>query len=232
QVFIVKPSTIIMVESTDPEDARVARMMAERFKTAAGITLDVKEIKKRSTPKNAIIFRGIDQDTTLGKEGYTLSVSKDNIIIKAATAAGLFYGMQSVFQLLPPQIEGNSPSPSIKWAVPGVEIMDRPRFAWRGMHLDVCRHFMPLDFIKKYIDNMAMHKLNTFHWHLTEDQGWRIEIKKYPRLTEVGAWRKETLIGHVKDKPHEFDGIRHGGYYTQEEAKEIVRYAKDKIGRA
>jgi hexosaminidase len=88
---------------------------------------------------------------------------------------------------------------------------------------------MPLEFIKKYIDNMAMHKLNTFHWHLTEDQGWRIEIKKYPKLTEVGAWRKETLIGHVKDKPHKFDGKRHGGFYTQEQAKEIVQYAKDRF---
>ena len=97
------------------------------------------------------------------------------------------------------------------------------------MHLDVARHFVPLEFVKKYIDNMAMHKLNTFHWHLTEDQGWRIEIKKYPKLTEVGAWRKETLIGHNRDKPHKFDGIRHGGFYTQEQAREIVQYAKDRF---
>jgi hexosaminidase len=130
--------------------------------------------------------------------------------------------------LLPAEIEGKSTVKTV-WKLPGVEITDRPRFTWRGMHLDVARHFMPLDFVKKYIDNMAMHKLNTFHWHLTDDQGWRIEIKQYPKLTEVGAWRKESLIGHVKDKPHKFDGVPHGGFYTQAQAREIVQYAKDRF---
>jgi len=109
--------------------------------------------------------------------------------------------------------------------MPCLEIEDYPRFSWRGMHLDVGRHFMPKEFIKKYIDLIALHKMNTFHWHLTEDQGWRIEIKKYPRLTQIGAWRKETIAGHFSKKPMKFDGIAHGGFYSQDDIREIVEYA-------
>lgn len=227
--FNISKATTIMVENPDDESLRVANMFAERLKTAGGLTLNVVETNNFSPGKNLILFTTRGADSSLGKEGYQLSVSKNNVQIKALSAAGLFYGMQTIFQLLPEQIEGSALSTGIRWQIPCVEITDKPRFSWRGMHLDVGRHFVPVEFIKKYIDNMAMHKLNTFHWHLTEDQGWRIEIKKYPKLTEVGAWRKETLIGHVKDKPHKFDGIPHGGFYTQEEAREIVKYAKDRF---
>jgi hexosaminidase len=227
--FNISKTTTIMVENPDDESLRVANMFAERLKTAGGLTLNVVETNNFSPGKNLILFTTRGADSSLGKEGYQLSVSKNNVQIKALSAAGLFYGMQTIFQLLPEQIEGSALSTGIRWQIPCVEITDKPRFNWRGMHLDVGRHFVPVEFIKKYIDNMAMHKLNTFHWHLTEDQGWRIEIKKYPKLTEVGAWRKETLIGHVKDKPHKFDGIPHGGFYTQEEAREIVKYAKDRF---
>ena len=227
--FTISVATTIMVESPDPESLRVARMLADRILITGGLSLQVVETKKYVPLKNAILFTTIGSDATLGKEGYQLSVSQDNVTIKAPSAAGLFYGMQTVFQLLPVQIEGSVLSEGVKWQLPGVEITDKPRFAWRGMHLDVARHFVPFEFVKKYIDNMAMHKLNIFHWHLTDDQGWRIEIKKFPRLTDVGAWREESLIGHNRDKPHKFDGIRHGGFYTQQQAREIVQYAKERF---
>lgn len=227
--FSISKATTIVVENGNAESLRVAGMLADRIRTAGGISVKVVETKKYTTLKNTILFTTAGSDASLGKEGYHLSVSSDNVTIKAQEAAGLFYGMQTIFQLLPAQIEGSTVSAGVKWQLPGVEITDMPRFGWRGMHLDVARHFVPLEFVRKYIDNMAMHKLNVFHWHLTEDQGWRIEIKKYPKLTEVGAWRKESLIGHNKDKPYKFDGVRHGGFYTQEEAREIVQYAKDRF---
>ncbi|MBL7857429.1 MAG: beta-N-acetylhexosaminidase [Cyclobacteriaceae bacterium] len=226
--FIVNNKTIIVVENGDAESIRVANVMAERFKTAAGLSIKVSSVKKYSTQKNVILFTSAKADPVLGSEGYQLSVSAGAVVIRAIDPAGFFYGMQTIFQLLPAEIHGNVPA-AIGWQIPGVEIVDKPRFVWRGMHLDVGRHFMSVEFIKKYIDNMAMHKLNVFHWHLTEDQGWRLEIKKYPKLTEVGAWRKETLIGHLEDKPHTFDGKRYGGFYTQQEAKEIVAYAKERF---
>jgi hexosaminidase len=122
--------------------------------------------------------------------------------------------------------------PGVEWVVPAVTIEDQPRFTWRGMHLDVARHFMPKEFVKKYLDLLALHKINTFHWHLTDDQGWRIEIAKYPKLTQVGAWRKETIVGKQgggDPKTWKFDGRRHGGFYTQNDVREIVAYAKDRF---
>ena len=118
---------------------------------------------------------------------------------------------------------------NFKINVPSCEITDEPRFAYRGMHLDVGRHMFPVEYIKKYIDMIALHKMNTFHWHLTEDQGWRIEIKKYPKLTEIGAFRKETIVGHAGKKPAVYDGKPYGGFYTQDEVKDIVAYAKSKF---
>ncbi|MBD3288798.1 family 20 glycosylhydrolase, partial [candidate division KSB1 bacterium] len=115
-----------------------------------------------------------------------------------------------------------------EWQIPCVEIRDEPRFSWRGMHLDVCRHFMPVEFVKKYIDLLAMFKFNRFHWHLTEDQGWRIEIKKFPKLSKISAWRSETLVGHARNKPEEYDGTPHGGFYTQEQIRDVVAYAKSR----
>jgi len=227
--FTISKSTTIMVENPDPASIRVANMLADRLRTAGGISLEVVEAEKYTPRKNVILFTTVGSDSTLGNEGYQLLVSKNNVLIKAPAAAGLFYGMQTIFQLLPAQIEGSAVSDGVKWQIPGVEITDKPRFGWRGMHLDVSRHFVPVEFVKKYIDNLAMHKLNTFHWHLTDDQGWRIEIKKYPKLTEVGAWRKESLIGHNSDIPHKFDGVAHGGFYTQEQAREIVQYASERF---
>ncbi len=154
-------------------------------------------------------------DTGLGPEGYQLEVRERSIVLTGESSAGLFYGIQTLKQLIPETGEGMRQ---------GV-IRDRPRFAYRGMMLDVARHFLPPEYIKRFIDQMARYKFNRFHWHLTDDQGWRIEIKKYPRLTQVGGTRSETLVGLVTEKHLRFDSTPHGGFYTQEEIREIVRYA-------
>lgn len=152
-------------------------------------------------------------------EAYRLDVRADGIVIRAATAAGLFYGVQSLRQLVAASSDPRR--------IPAVTIEDQPRFAYRGMHLDVGRHFFPVAFVKRYIDLLARYKFNTFHWHLTEDQGWRIEIKKYPRLTEVGAYRKETIVEKQFD-PYVGDGVPYGGFYTQEEIRDVVAYARSR----
>jgi hexosaminidase len=162
-----------------------------------------------------------------GTEAYELSISSSSVNLKASSEAGLFYAIQSLKQLFPTSIFSESRVEN-SWTIPCITIQDSPRFAWRGAHLDVSRHFMPLAFVKKFIDLMALHKLNIFHWHLTDDQGWRLESKKYPLLTEVGAWRKQTMIGHGMQENPDFDGVPHGGFYTQVEASEIVAYAQQR----
>lgn len=159
------------------------------------------------------------------EEGYELHVSHDKIEIIGKNSTGVFYGIQSLRQLIP--VANTNTDDGKELTIPAVVIKDNPRFEYRGMHLDVARHFFPVKFVKKYIDLIAMHKMNTFHWHLTEDQGWRIEIKKYPKLTEIGSQRKETMIEKNFD-PYKGDGIPYGGFYTQEEIKEVVAYAKTK----
>lgn len=155
-------------------------------------------------------------------ENYHLDINTARInIIAEGNGAGVFYALQTLLQLTTAEESVKSKIKSVR--IPCVYIKDRPRYQWRGMHLDVCRHFFPVSFIKRYIDLLAMYKMNTFHWHLTEDQGWRIEIKKYPKLTSVGAWRKGTMVGKYSDQ--KFDTIRYGGFYTQEEIKEVVAYA-------
>ena len=169
--------------------------------------------------------------TGVGPEGYRLDVTATRIRIAAHTPAGVFYGLQTLRQLLPVDIYRAGRIGDTKWTVPAVTIEDVPRFSWRGAHLDVSRHFMPKEFVKKYIDLLALHKMNRFHWHLTDDQGWRLEIKQYPKLTEVGAWRDKTLIGKyvTNPKPEQFDNRRSGGFYTQDDAREIVAYAAERF---
>ena len=163
----------------------------------------------------------IEKDNSQPSEGYSLDISESKINIKAVDAGGAFYAMQTLRQLLPSPLTPKRATV----ALPQLTITDFPKFQYRGMHLDVARHFFDVDFVKKYIANLAMLKMNKFHWHLTDDQGWRIEIKKYPELTKKGAFRKETLIGHYNDTPQKFDGTRYGGFYTQEEIKEVVAFA-------
>ena len=155
----------------------------------------------------------------LGSEEYTLKINNGKAQIKGGSEAGVFYAQQTLEQILV-QCEGS--------VVPNLYIEDKPYFGYRGAMMDCSRHFFSVDEVKKFIDIMAVHKLNTFHWHLTDDQGWRIEIKKYPKLTEIGSWRKETLVGHYRQKPRTFDGTPYGGFYTQDDCREIVSYAASK----
>ena len=194
-----------------------AKRIIQLFLDAANIEA---EFIDEQTKSDWQILIADDENATNSKEAYELNIYSNAILLKANSHAGLFYGVQSLLQLLPAN--------EFAQYLPLLSITDSPAFTWRGMHLDVARHFFPVDFIKKYLDMMAMYKMNRFHWHLTEDQGWRIEIKKYPLLTEKGAWRDETLIGHYSDQPHQFDGKRYGGFYTQEQVKEIVAYAAER----
>jgi len=161
------------------------------------------------------------------EEGYILEILEKNINIYSKTNKGAFYAVQTLRQLLPFQLE-NDKSIVKEFKVPCQIIKDSPKFKYRGMHLDVSRHMFSVDFIKKYIDALAMLKFNTFHWHLTEDQGWRIEIKKYPKLNTIGSYRDSTLVGHYTDKPIRYDKKKYGGYYSQKEVKDIVAFAKSR----
>lgn len=205
-----------------------ARLFAEQIRPASGFTLSVHP--SGSSYPDAIVFE-ISDDEQSHCEAYSLDVTPSQVKISAGSPAGLFYGAQTLRQLLPPEIFSCSTVASCSWSIPCVKIQDFPRFDWRGMHLDVSRHFMPKNDILRFIDAISALKLNRFHWHLTDDQGWRIEIKKYPELTRIGAWRKETLTGHYRDRTNEwtYDGIPHGGFYTQEVVREIVRYAADRF---
>jgi hexosaminidase len=168
--------------------------------------------------KNAISL--VNTNSNAPKGTYTLESSSNGVVINGANEEGVFYGVQSLIQLLPIQ-------KSSALSIPAVSIQDQPRFVYRGMHLDEGRHFLGMDFVKKYIDFIAMYKLNTFHWHLTEDQGWRIEIKKYPKLTTVGGYRNATIVGRYPGKGS--SNTKYGGFYTQAQIKEIVKYAADRF---
>jgi len=215
----------------DQEDIAVARRFAQDIAPATGFDLRVRV--GAPTSGNRIVFVRAPRDTSLGTEGYRLSVAPSVITITSAAPAGAFYAAQSLRQLLPPEIFRDAPLAGTKWTIPAVTIVDRPRFAWRGMHLDVSRHFMPKEFVKKYIDLLALHKMNSFHWHLTDDQGWRIEIEKYPRLTSIGAWRSQTLVGKAqRDSTLDvYDHKPHGGFYTQDDVREVVEYARERFVR-
>ena len=210
--FLLDKQTVLV--ATTPEEQQTAGLFNTWLKELTGYELTITDKGER----NAILLH-TSPDTTAAKEGYTLTVGKDRIDIAGNDAAGTFYGMQTLVQLLPVE-KANS------LYIPAVAVTDYPRFSYRGLHLDVGRHFFPVEFIKKYIDLLAMHKLNTFHWHLTEDQGWRIEIKKYPRLQEVASKRKESMVGHYNDQ--KFDGKPYGGFYTQDEVKDVVKYATER----
>jgi len=179
--------------------------------------LALKVSKEKAGEKNAIHLA--HRDSSNEPDAYSLIVTANSIQLNGGSGAGVFYGLQTLAQLLPP-------GKLTTLAIPVVEIKDYPRFAWRGMHLDVSRHFFSKEFVKRYLDYLAFYKMNRFHWHLTDDQGWRIEIKRYPKLTEVGAWRNGTLIGHYGEIPERYDTTRYGGFYTQQDIREVVEYAK------
>ncbi len=223
--FIFSDKSKIILPNPDSDSKLAAEFLADLVKNATGMELPVEEGSK---PVKASVFMALDT-AVKNNEGYILTITSKMIIIQAKTASGLFYAVQTLRQLLPVEVESRSFTEGFKLSVPACVINDEPEFAYRGMHLDVGRHIFPVATVRKYIDMIAMHKMNTFHWHLTDDQGWRIEIKKYPGLTETGAYRKETLVGHSRNKPNTFDGEKYGGFYTQDEVKEIVAYARSKF---
>lgn len=215
-----------MVVCTDEASRETAEYLAVRLRRATGYQIKVNPSQGKTAGKGGILITTADAKSSLGSEGYEFTATRDNVVIRAPEQAGLFYGVQTLLQLLPPRIFSVSEVKDTAWTVPCVTIEDRPRFAWRGLMLDVSRHFFTKDEVKRLLDVMALHKINTFHWHLVDNDGWRIEIKKYPKLTEVGAWRKEIGYGFDAGAATAYgpDG-RYGGYYTQDEVREIVAYA-------
>jgi hexosaminidase len=220
--FTITNLTQVKISPSSKELSKLADFLKERLR----LTIGQENVSgKLSSRKLNTITLKISGTNEPGKEGYKLIVNKKDITISANTGNGIFYGIQTLFQLLPPGIENRNPAQGFeKWVLPVCKITDYPRFSYRGMHLDVCRHMFPVEFIKKYIDLLSMYKINNLHWHLTEDQGWRIEIKKYPLLTEIGSMRASSPIGHNSGD----DNQPYGGFYTQEEAREIVKYASER----
>ena len=214
--FTLRNTTALLLETPDTLFGEVAADFAAQVARTTGCGI----LPGPSHPRNRIVVRRI---SGLGEEAYRLTVSPGEVVVEAATARGAFYGLQTLCQLFPAEIYGHTRARGVRWQAPCCRIEDEPRFPYRGMMLDVGRYFLPKESVKKFIDLMAMHKQNMFHWHLTEDQGWRIEIRKYPRLTEIGAWRRETAGYAGRDTG---DGKPHGGYYTQEDVREIVEYAR------
>ena len=215
--FKLTRSTIIAYPENNPLLKRNAEFLAEYIAQSTGYTLQTKAIKEGESATGCITL-GLNSEIT-NPEGYKLSTSAEGIRIEGQTENGVFYGIQTLRKSIPAVAQGATV------LLPAGEINDAPRFAYRGMMLDVGRHFFPVEFIKEYIDLLALHNMNTLHWHLTEDQGWRIEIKKYPKLTEIGSTRNRTVIGHNTDQ---YDNTPYGGFYTQDEAREIVRYAQER----
>ncbi len=213
--FNLTNATTIVYEGTNPEMKRNARFLSEYIQQASGIKTAV--LDKRDKKAAAIVLT-IDPKVT-GAEAYRLNVNNKQVTIAASTPAGVFYGIQTLRKSLPVQTTGEAIT------LPAVTVADAPRFGYRGMMLDCARHFFPLSFVKKFIDILAMHNMNVFHWHLTEDQGWRLEIKSHPELTAKSSMRSGTVIGHNATVD---DSIPHGGFYTQQEAREIVEYARQR----
>lgn len=210
--FVLDKNTTVW-SSDETIQNKIADYFIDKIKMSTGYSLP----QTTDEPSSNYIQLLVNPNSDIGEEGYKLNVEAKTIQIEAKSHKGLFYGIQTLTQLLPAEIESKEQVKNIAWKIPVLTIADEPRFPYRGMHLDVCRHFFPVEFIKKQLDLMALFKLNYFHWHLTEDQGWRIEIKKYPKLTEIGSKRIEG------------EGNEYGGFYTQEEIKEVVQYAKERF---
>ncbi len=219
-IFQLNNKTQFIFKVSNQAEKDFVELATEMLNEASGLT--VNHINSSAELEGNILVQINNPfDAEIGTEGYKLTIKTDRVFLNANTTAGLFYGVQTLWQLLTAE-EGLT--------LPCLEITDYPRFGWRGLHLDVSRHFMPVEFIYKYIDYIAMHKMNVFHWHLVDDQGWRIEIKKYPKLTEVGAWRadRENLDWDSRKGPVKNSEAEYGGFYSQEEVKSIVEYAQGK----
>ena len=218
--FVLDATVTVVTPDGDAAMQRNAQFLRDYVKQSTGIELS--GVRGQGAPVQSgtiVLLADLEDDNP---EAYRMSVSNGEVVIRGASPAAVFHGIMTLRKALPcPPLGGLGGTVLL----PSVQIYDAPRFAYRGAHLDVCRHFFTIDEVKTFIDMLALHNINNFHWHLTDDQGWRIEIKKYPRLTQVGAWRDSTVIGR---NPGKWDRTRHGGYYTQEEAREVVRYAAER----
>jgi hexosaminidase len=224
--FALTAASDISIPNGQSEISKIAVYLLNKVKASTGFDLKV-AAASRGVIQLELLVR---QDAKLGQEGYLLDVTPTNVVIKANSPAGIFYGVQSFLQLLPKEIESDKVVQNVTWTAPAVSVIDYPRFGWRGLMLDVSRHFFPKEYIKEYLDQMARYKFNRFHWHLTDDNGWRIEIKSLPKLTEVGAWRvPRTGYFGTNEAPNEGEKPTYGGFYTQEEIKDIIQYAKDRF---
>ena len=216
-VFKIAGASVCIGEGLDAESVQWANTFAQRLTLVTG-----KQSRVVASPEGRCVEFVLNAE--LADEEYVLEVTRKNVRIEASSAAGFRFATQTIGQMLPASYFGKAADPSADWILPVASIKDKPRFGYRGLHLDVCRHFYSVEEVEKILDVMAAYKMNRLHWHLTEDQGWRIEIKKYPKLTEIGAWRTGTMIGKDWDKD---DGQRYGGFYTQEQIREVVAYAAD-----
>ena len=226
--FALNRDTAIRIDKGFADAASIGKQLAARLRHSTGLNLAVTPWDGETAVHNAIVLSAKNADAALGPEGYTLEATADDVAIAATAGSGLFYGVQTLLQLLPPQVFSPTKAEgSVAWTIPAVRIEDRPRFRWRGLLLDVARHFFSKEEVKNFLDLMAQHKLNTLHVHLTDDQGWRVEIKRYPKLTQLGAWRKDIGFGldPKQGTAYGADG-RYGGFFTQEDVREIVAYAK------
>ena len=228
-------SSTTVLYANGEESKLIAKYLSQKLESSLGLTIN--DVISSKPSSNFIEFNLDDstfkkEDGTLQyKEGYMMQINSNFIQIKASQPAGLFYGVQTLLQLCPnsvlnssnaPNNNSNNPNNTTTIKLSSIQILDYPRFAWRGIHLDVCRHFFPLEFLYKYLSTLALHKFNTFHFHLTEDQGWRFESLKYPNLTTIGSTRSSTLIA----KGPEYDNVTVSGFYTQSELKQLVAYAR------
>lgn len=225
--FTLKNSTVINLISPDGGTVEVAVQLAKAIERPTGFTTVIRKNAAEGTINLKLLSAA---DKELGKEGYLLSITSKSVTITANKPAGLFYGVQSFLQLLPKEIESKSVARSVKWTAPCVEVKDYPRFGWRGLMFDVSRHFFTKEQVKDYIDQMVKFKLNLLHLHLTDDEGWRIEIKSLPKLTSVGAWnvKKVGTFGDFSE-PSPDEPRNYGGFYTQDDIRELVKYAKDRF---
>lgn len=224
--FILTGTTAIIVKPNQPEILPIVNYLTEKLKISTGYSLKTVDSGNEGIQLQ-INSKPVDR---IGTEGYTMEVSPVNIIIRANAPAGLFYGIQTLLQLFPKEIESKTTVANITWQVPAISVVDFPRFGWRGLMLDVSRHFFPKEYVKQHIDQMARFKFNRFHWHLTDDHGWRVEIKSLPKLTSVGAWRvPRTGTFNKQEPPKPGEKPTDGGFYTQEDIKDIIRYAKERF---
>jgi hexosaminidase len=239
--FVINAETRIILQTNDAATAVIAKLLTNQIALATGMKLftevslpkiskidpKTKKVIPIQPMNNVILF--VRPSLVMPDDNYKLLVEPNIVTITASGSQGYFYALQTLFQLLPPEIYGSTRINNFSLTMPCVSIIDKPRYVHRGLMLDVGRHFMPISFIKKTIDLLAMHKMNVLHWHLTDDQGWRIEITKYPRLTQIGSVRSETVEGKMNyNQALKFDGKAHEGFYTQDEVREVIRYAQER----